>query len=55
MPPPSITVEFATVGTTKSGSIYHHLWTNAEIDGLLKEHDLGKPAESSNTAEPMET
>jgi 20S proteasome subunit alpha 3 len=36
------TVEFATVGRTKSGKIYHHLWSADEIDALLKEHGLAK-------------
>lgn len=38
----SVVVEFATVGKTKSGKIYHHLWSGEEIDALLKEHDLAK-------------
>lgn len=36
------TVEFATVGKTKDGQIYHHLWSADEITALLKEHDLAK-------------
>ena len=36
------TVEFATVGKTKDGRIYHHLWSADEITMLLKEHDLAK-------------
>src|SRR5438045_2094224 len=32
-----IIVEFATVGKTKSGTVYHHLWSADEIDALLKE------------------
>ena len=35
-------VEFATVGKTKDGRIYHHLWGADEITALLKEHDLAK-------------
>ena len=35
-------IEFATVGRTKKGEIYHHLWSAEEIDALLKEHDLAK-------------
>lgn len=35
-------VEFATVGKTKDGRIYHHLWGADEIMALLKEHDLAK-------------
>lgn len=36
------TVEFATVGQTKDGKIYHRLWSADEITALLKEHDLAK-------------
>lgn len=46
-------VEFATVGTTKSGSIYHHLWSNTEIDSLLKQHDLAKPTDSETTEQAL--
>jgi 20S proteasome subunit alpha 3 len=35
-------VEFATVGKTKDGRIYHHLWSADEITALLKEHDLAR-------------
>lgn len=35
-------VEFATVGQTKDGKIYHKLWSAEEITALLKEHDLAK-------------
>lgn len=42
-------VEFATVGTTKAGKIYHHLWGAEEIDALLKKHGLGKPADTEET------
>ena len=45
----SIVVEFATVGKTKSGKIYHHLWSGEEIDALLKEHDLAKKDTSETT------
>ena len=37
-----VLVEFATVGKTKDGKIYHHLWAADEIDTLLKEHGLAK-------------
>lgn len=37
-----MTVEFATVGQTKDGKIYHRLWSADEIDALLKKHDLAK-------------
>lgn len=37
-----VTVEFATVGQTKDGKIYHRLWSADEITALLKEHDLAK-------------
>lgn len=36
------TVEFATVGRTPEGKIYHHLWNADEINALLKEHGLAK-------------
>src|SRR4051812_19848499 len=36
------TVEFATVGQTADGKIYHRLWSADEITALLKEHDLAK-------------
>jgi 20S proteasome subunit alpha 3 len=39
---PSLLVEFATVGKTKEGKIYHHLWNADEINALLKEHGLAK-------------
>jgi 20S proteasome subunit alpha 3 len=35
-------IEFATVGKTKDGKIYHHLWTADEIDALLREQGLAK-------------
>ena len=35
-------VEFATVGKTKDGKVYHHLWGADEITSLLKEHGLAK-------------
>lgn len=35
-------VEFATVGQTEDGKIYHRLWSADEITTLLKEHDLAK-------------
>lgn len=38
-------VEFATVGRTKSGKVYHHLWGAEEIDALLKEHGLAQAKE----------
>lgn len=38
-------VEFATVGKTKDGSVYHHLWSGDEIMTLLKEHGLAKEEE----------
>ena len=51
----SCLVEFATVGRTKSGAIYHHLWAADEIDTLLREHDLAKPQESETTEQAMGT
>ena len=35
-------VEFATVGKTKNGEIYHHLWSADEIDALLRDQGLAK-------------
>lgn len=35
-------IEFATVGKTKDGKVYHHMWDADEITALLKEHDLAK-------------
>merc|ERR1712187_436286 len=35
-------IEFATVGKTKDGKIFHHLWHAEEINGLLREHGLAK-------------
>ncbi|KAK8919862.1 putative proteasome subunit alpha type-3 [Metarhizium anisopliae] len=35
-------IEFATVGQTEDGKIYHRLWNADEITALLKEHDLAK-------------
>jgi len=40
-------IEFATVGRTKNGTIYHHLWAADEIDTLLKEHGLAKKDEEA--------
>lgn len=40
-------VEFATVGKTKDGKIYHHLWGGDEITALLKEHGLAKEEEET--------
>lgn len=45
-------VEFATVGRTKEGTVYHHLWGAEEIDALLKEHGLTKPVSSEDASEP---
>jgi len=42
-------IEFATVGKTKDGKIYHHLWGADEIQTLLKEHDLAKPEDAETT------
>ena len=38
-------VEFATVGKTKNGTVYHHLWSADEITTLLQEHGLAKQEE----------
>lgn len=40
------TVEFATVGQTEDGKIYHRLWSADQIDALLKENDLAKAEDS---------
>jgi 20S proteasome subunit alpha 3 len=42
-------IEFATVGRTASGSIYHHLWGADEIDTLLKEHGLAKKEDENES------
>lgn len=39
-------VEFATVGKTEDGKVYHRLWSADEITALLKEHDLAKNEEA---------
>jgi len=39
-------VEFATVGKTKDGKVYHHLWGADEITTLLHEHGLAKQEEA---------
>ena len=44
----TLVVEVATVGRTKDGKIYHHLWGGDEIDALLKEHGLGKEQEQQS-------
>ena len=41
----SLLVEFATVGKTKDGKVYHHLWGADEITTLLQEHGLAKAEE----------
>ena len=41
-------VEFATVGQTDDGKIYHRLWSADEITALLKEHDLAKSEETED-------
>jgi 20S proteasome subunit alpha 3 len=46
-----VLVEFATVGRTKDGKIYHHLWGADEIDALLKEHGLAKEDDESRDVE----
>lgn len=35
-------VEFATLGRTPQGKVYHHLWTAPEITDLLRKHGLAK-------------
>lgn len=46
-------VEFATVGRTKAGKVYHHLWGADEIEALLKEHGLAKADEAETTEAAM--
>lgn len=41
-------MEFATVGQTKDGGVYHRLWSMDEITALLKEHDLAKEETSDD-------
>ena len=41
-------VEFATVGQTEDGKIYHRLWSADEITALLKEHDLAKSEDTED-------
>lgn len=43
-----VLVEFATVGQTEDGKIYHRLWSADEITALLKEHDLAKDQSSED-------
>lgn len=43
-----ISVEFATVGKTEDGRIYHHLWSTDEIDALLKEQGLAKQTDEES-------
>ena len=38
----AMAVEFATVGKTSDGKVYHHLWGADEITTLLQEHGLAK-------------
>lgn len=39
-------VEFATLGRTADGKVYHHLWTAPEITDLLRKHGLAKEEKS---------
>ena len=41
-----LAVEFATVGQTEDGKIYHRLWSADQIDELLKKNDVAKAEES---------
>lgn len=43
-----ILVEFATIGKTEDGKIYHRLWSAEEINELLKKNDLAKIEESDD-------
>ena len=42
-------IELATVGKTKTGEVYHHIWDSKSIDELLRANDLAKPADSETT------
>ena len=42
-------IELATVGKTKTGEVYHHVWDSAAIDALLRANDLAKKEESDTT------
>ena len=42
-------VEFATVGQTEDGKVYHKLWSADAIDQLLKDNDLAKPQDSEES------
>ncbi|KAL2217396.1 putative proteasome component Pre9 [Thermoascus aurantiacus ATCC 26904] len=44
-------IEFATVGKTKDGKVYHHLWSGDEIMALLKRHGLAKEDDEPETGE----
>lgn len=44
-------VEFATVGRSKAGSIYHHLWDADAITALLREHDLAKKEDTEESTD----
>lgn len=46
-------IEFATVGKTPNGTIYHHLWGADEIEALLKEHGLAKENTEETTEQAM--
>ena len=46
-------IELASVGKTKSGEIYHHIWDSSSIDELLKAHDLLKSEGGESTEQAM--
>lgn len=41
-------IEFATVGKTEKGEIYHRIWSGEEIDRLLKEEGLAKEEDADS-------
>lgn len=46
-------IELASVGKTKSGEIYHHIWDSSSIDELLKAHDLLKSDGGETTEQAL--
>lgn len=47
-------IELATVGKSKSGEIYHHIWDGDSINQLLKTHELMK-VDTESTESATET
>lgn len=38
-------IEFATLGRTENGEVYHHIWAADKVDELLRMHGLAKKVE----------